>query len=101
MSESSTPSAVDVLTQLVTGPSLTEVASKALRPALKKMYPRLEIDPQLAMVVTPNWLLEADQVIPDFPSGRIAHRYPGAPRIVRYDRDLHRRRTLSDLSTRH
>lgn len=67
MSESSTPSAVDVLTQLVTGPSLTEVASKALRPALKKMYPRLEIDPQLAMVVTPNWLLEADQVIPDFP----------------------------------
>lgn len=64
MPENSTPSAVDVLTQLVTGPSLTDVASKALRPALAKLYPNLEIDPQLAMVVTPNWLIEGDDVIP-------------------------------------
>jgi hypothetical protein len=67
MSESSTPSAVDVLTQLVTGPSLTDAASKALRLALKKLYPNLEIDPQLTMVVTPNWAIKDDQVIPDFP----------------------------------
>lgn len=64
MPENSTPSAVDVLTQLVTGPSLTDVASKALRPALAKLYPNLEIDPQLTMVVTPNWLIEGDDVIP-------------------------------------
>ncbi|MHC8323190.1 dermonecrotic toxin domain-containing protein [Pseudomonas sp. GB2N2] len=64
MYESSTPSTVDVLTQLVTGPSLTEVASKALSPALKKLYPELEIDPQLAMVVTPNWVIEGDDVFP-------------------------------------
>lgn len=64
MPENSTPSAVDVLTQLVTGPSLTDVACKALRPALKKLYPDLEIDPQLAMVVTPNGWVEGDQVIP-------------------------------------
>lgn len=67
MPEHSTPSAVDVLTQLVTGPSLTEVASKALRPALKKLYPTLEIDPQLAMVVTPHWMIEGEDVIPRRP----------------------------------
>ncbi|VVQ10062.1 hypothetical protein PS918_05168 [Pseudomonas fluorescens] len=64
MPENSTLSAVDVLTQLVTGPSLTDVASKALRTALKKLYPDLEIDPQLAMVVTPHWLIEGNDVIP-------------------------------------
>lgn len=63
MPEHSTPSAIDVLTQLVTGPSLTDVASNALRPALKKLYPNLEIDPQLAMVVTPHWLIDGEDVI--------------------------------------
>ncbi|VVM87739.1 hypothetical protein PS662_02662 [Pseudomonas fluorescens] len=64
MSENTAPSAVDVLSQLVAGPSLTEVASKALRPALKKLYPDLEIDPQLAMVMTPSWWIEDDRVVP-------------------------------------
>lgn len=64
MPESSPTSAVDVLTQLVTGPSLTEVASNALRPALKTLYPNLEINPQLAMVVTPTWNIEGSHVVP-------------------------------------
>lgn len=64
MSENTKPGAVDVLSQLVAGPSLTEVASKALRPALKKLYPDLEIDPQLAMVVTPSWRIDDDRVVP-------------------------------------
>ncbi|WP_316249749.1 hypothetical protein [Pseudomonas sp. N40(2020)] len=64
MPESSIPSAVDVVTQLVTGPSLREVASKTLQPALKTLYPTLHIDPQQAMVVTPTWVIEGEQVVP-------------------------------------
>lgn len=63
MPEISLPSAVDVLTQLVTGPSLREVATQALRPALKTLYPDLDIDPQLAMVVTPTWIVKDDSVV--------------------------------------
>lgn len=58
MPEFSTPSTVDVVTQLVTGPSMREVASKTLRPALKTLYPTLHIDPQQAMVVTPSWVID-------------------------------------------
>lgn len=64
MSEIPSPSAIDVVTQLVTGPSLREVASKTLRPALRKLYPDLDIDPLLAMVVRPAWVIEDDQVVP-------------------------------------
>lgn len=64
MPEIPSPSAVDLVTQLVTGPSLREVASKTLRPALKKLYPEQDIDPQSSMVVRPTWVLQADQVIP-------------------------------------
>ncbi|BBP73790.1 hypothetical protein PHLH6_57940 [Pseudomonas sp. Seg1] len=63
MPEISLPSAVDVLTQLVTGPSLREVATQALRPELKTLYPNLNIDPQLAMVVTPTWIVKDDRVV--------------------------------------
>ena len=63
MPEISPPSSVDVLTQLVTGPSLREVATAALRPALKTLYPHLDIDPQLAMVVTPTWVISGKHVI--------------------------------------
>ena len=63
MTEPSLPSAVEVITQLVTGPSPCEVATRALQPALKALYPTLDIDPQLAMVVTPSWLIADDQVI--------------------------------------
>jgi len=64
MPEIPSPSAVDVVTQLVTGPSLREVASKTLRPALRTLYPDLDLDPQLAVVVRPTWVIENDQVVP-------------------------------------
>jgi hypothetical protein len=58
-------SAVDIVTQLVTGPSLQEVASKTLREALKTLYPNLDIDPRLAMVVQPTWAIVEGRVVPD------------------------------------
>ena len=64
MPEIPTPSAVDVLTQLVTGPSLWEVATNTLRPALKTLYPELELDPRQTLVVTPVWQIDGDRVIP-------------------------------------
>lgn len=45
----------DLLMQLVTGPSVREVASYALRKELGIVYPDLNINPALAMVVTPTW----------------------------------------------
>ena len=67
MSEKASPSAVDAVTQLMSGPSLREIASKTLRPALKTLYPDLDIDPQLAMVVSPTWIMQDDQVIAGIP----------------------------------
>lgn len=64
MPEIPSPSSIDVITQLVTGPSLREVAAKTLRPALKKLYPDQDIDPRSSMVVRPTWTLQADQVVP-------------------------------------
>lgn len=72
MTDVSTPSSVPVptdeqdklLTQLVTGPSIREVATRTLLPALKSLYPQLTIDPRLAMVVTPTWRLLKEQVVP-------------------------------------
>lgn len=54
----------DILTQLVTGPSIREVASASLRSALHATYPHLHIDPSLAMVVTPVWTLADEQAKP-------------------------------------
>ncbi|UEB95909.1 hypothetical protein LIS66_26715 [Pseudomonas sp. HN2] len=68
MPELPSPSAVDIVTQLVTGPSLHEVATKTLGPALKTLYPNLEIDPQLAMVVEPTWEIDDDQVFAGRPN---------------------------------
>ena len=53
-----------LLTQLVTGPSIREVATRALQPALDALYPQLAIDPRLAMVVTPTWTFHDQQPIP-------------------------------------
>jgi hypothetical protein len=53
-----------LLTQLVAGPSIREVATHALQPALKTLYPHLSIDPRLAMVVTPTWTLYEQHVVP-------------------------------------
>ncbi|MHA3734237.1 hypothetical protein ACXR0M_01040 [Pseudomonas sp. Eth.TT006] len=54
----------DLLTQLVAGPSIREVAAATLRPALTALYPQLQIDPSLAAVVAPSWLLTKDHVAP-------------------------------------
>ncbi|WP_347909797.1 hypothetical protein [Pseudomonas grandcourensis] len=54
----------DLLTQLVAGPSIREVATHALQPALKALYPDLHIDPRLAMVVTPTWTFHEQRVAP-------------------------------------
>lgn len=53
-----------LLTQLVTGPSIREVATHALQPALKALYPNVQIDPRLAMVVTPTWTSHDGHVEP-------------------------------------
>ena len=53
-----------LLTQLVAGPSITEVATRALQPALDKLYPHLKIDPRLAVVVTPTWMFDGPLVSP-------------------------------------
>jgi hypothetical protein len=45
----------ELLVQLTSGPTSREVASSILRVALKEQYPTLEIDPDLAVVVTPRW----------------------------------------------
>jgi len=55
---------LDLLTELVTGPSVNEVAAHFLRPELDALYPQLKIDPMLAMVVTPTWLITEDRVVP-------------------------------------
>lgn len=59
---SSNPS--DLYTQLVTGPSTREVANNILRPALEQLYPQLEIDPTLAMIVSPSWQAVAGEIRP-------------------------------------
>jgi hypothetical protein len=64
MHETPSEIAEDVLTQLVTGPSIREVASSSLRTALDSAYPQLHIHPNQAMVVTPVWPLTDDQVRP-------------------------------------
>lgn len=49
------PSTYELLTQLTTGPTAREVAAATLRSALKELYPNLNIDPDLAVVVSPQW----------------------------------------------
>lgn len=58
-----TANADTILTQLITGPSLREVASKALELALAELYPQLKINPTLATVVTPTWIDSGSEVI--------------------------------------
>lgn len=74
-----------LLTQLTTGPSPREVASNILRPALKELYPELDIDPDLAIVVSPSWLIVDKEVVPGVPqheslTGALArHALSGTP----------------------
>lgn len=64
MSETTFQKELDLLTELVTGPSISEVAANVLRPALAALYPQLKINPTLASVVTPTWIITEDRVIP-------------------------------------
>jgi len=70
-----------LLTQLVTGPSIREVATHALQPALKALYPNLHIDPRLAMVVMRTRATAL----------QIADRHAGAPWCSGHASDLPRR----------
>ena len=49
------PTTYELLTQLTTGPTTREAAATTLRSALKELYPTLNIDPDLAVVVSPQW----------------------------------------------
>jgi len=51
-----------LLAQLCLGPSFLEVAAALLRPELRRLYPALDIDPDIAMVCTPGWVLMDDQI---------------------------------------
>ena len=64
---SSPPSANDLLTQLTTGPSLREVAAATLRSSLRELYPDLDIDPDLTLLVTPHWQITAEAILPGAP----------------------------------
>lgn len=58
------PSTYELLTQLTTGPTTHEVAAATLRSALRELYPTLNIDPDLAMVVSPRWHVVGSAVEP-------------------------------------
>ncbi|MGE8190666.1 hypothetical protein [Pseudomonas sp. NPDC086278] len=64
MTDSPSTITEDVLSQLVTGPSIREVASTALRAVLATAYPGLSLDPAQAMVVTPVWDITDGKVTP-------------------------------------
>ncbi len=59
--------AYGLLTQLTTGPSSREVAAVMLRAALLEQFPTLNLNPDLAMVVTPHWRVSKDAIEPDEP----------------------------------
>ncbi|QXH75905.1 dermonecrotic toxin domain-containing protein [Pseudomonas salmasensis] len=56
------PTTYELLTQLTTGPTTREVAATTLRSALKELYPTLNIDPNLAVVVSPRWEVVGEAV---------------------------------------
>ena len=53
-----------LLTLLIAGPSMREVATRALQPDLRRLYPQLLLDPRLAMVVTPTWTYHEKRLVP-------------------------------------
>jgi hypothetical protein len=53
---------VELLTQLLTGPSFREVAAVLLRQVLQKHYPALDIDPDISLIGTPAWEIIDEQV---------------------------------------
>ncbi|AWY42093.1 hypothetical protein DKY63_20160 [Pseudomonas putida] len=63
MPETTAQKTEDILTELVSGPSIIEVAATFLKPELNTLYPQLKIDPSLVMVVTPTWIITEDRVV--------------------------------------
>lgn len=60
----SPPNLLDALvTQMVVGPDLREVAAILLRQNLRELYPTLDLDPSITMVGSPSWELVDDQLI--------------------------------------
>ena len=53
-----------VIQQISRGPTLDEVAAQLLRQALKGVYPDREMDPDRAMIGTPQWRLVNDTLTP-------------------------------------
>lgn len=58
------PSTYALLTQMTTGPTNREVAATVLRSALNELYPTLNLNPDLAMVVTPRWSIKNHVILP-------------------------------------
>lgn len=58
------PNLLDALiTQMIVGPDLREVAAVLLRQNLQALYPTLDLDPSITMVGSPVWELVDDQLI--------------------------------------
>ena len=53
-----------VIQQISRGPTIEEVAAQLLRQALKAIYPDRDIDPDRAMIGTPQWRLVDDSLAP-------------------------------------
>ncbi|NUU33606.1 dermonecrotic toxin domain-containing protein [Pseudomonas sp. C2B4] len=52
-----------LITQLSIGPDLTDVAAVVLRQSLQKLYPALDLDPNITMVGTPSWEILDDEIV--------------------------------------
>lgn len=57
-----------LITQLSVGPDLRDVAAVLLRQRLRELYPSIDIDPSIAMVGTPSWVIIDDQLVSGTPS---------------------------------
>ncbi|QJI43322.1 hypothetical protein HKK52_20990 [Pseudomonas sp. ADAK2] len=56
-----------LIIQTSLGPSLSEVAAKVLREALKQQYPELNIDPDETLIVTPQWKWQGESLVSAHP----------------------------------
>ena len=46
---------------------MREVAATTLRSSLRELYPDLDIDPDLSMLVTPRWFISGELIVPAAP----------------------------------
>ncbi|MGJ7513191.1 dermonecrotic toxin domain-containing protein [Pseudomonas baetica] len=52
-----------LITQLSIGPDLNDVAAVLLRQSLQKLYPALDLDPNITMVATPSWDILFEEIV--------------------------------------